>query len=254
MSIPARRRLLTAIALIAIAAMPLLPRMGQDPAYHDFADRTALLSLPNALNVLSNLVFLWAGTAGLLCLAPARKIAIRHEIRFAYPAFFAVLILVAFASAYYHWAPDNAALAIDRGAMILAFAAFFTIVLGERVSPRAARRLVPWLLVAGLGSVAYWYLSEYAGRGDLRPYALFQFLPVLLLPCILLLFESRYTRGADLWWLLGCYLAARVCELLDREIYAALGLLSGHSLKHILIGVGCLVLLRHLRRREPIGT
>ncbi len=49
--------------------------------------------------------------------------------------------------------------------------------------------------------------------------------------------------------MLAWYGVAKVCELLDHEIYAALGVVSGHSLKHLAVGVACLALLRHWRRR-----
>jgi hypothetical protein len=41
-------------------------------------------------------------------------------------------------------------------------------------------------LFTGLASVAYWAWSEAQGVGDLRPYALVQFLPMLLIPVLLL--------------------------------------------------------------------
>ncbi len=116
-----------------------------------------------------------------------------------------------------------------------------------------ARTLFPVLIVAGISSIIYWYLSEQQGQGDLRPYALIQFLPALLCPLILLLFKSRYTRGNDIWWFLAWYLLAKICEALDAELLNWLGVLSGHSLKHIAASIGCLVFLRHLRLRRVIN-
>jgi hypothetical protein len=128
---------------------------------------------------------------------------------------------------------------------------FFTILVGERISISIAKRLFPILLATGIASIVYWHFSELSGRGDLRPYALVQFLPVLLTPFILLMFDSVYSRKADLWWFLAWFLVSRICELLDTPIYDWLIYVSGHSLKHITAGIGCLVFLRylHLRRR-----
>jgi hypothetical protein len=66
------------------------------------------------------------------------------------------------------------------------------------------------------------------------------------------MFDSAYSRKTDLWWFLAWFLISRVCELLDAEIYHWLIFVSGHSLKHITAGIGCLVFLRylHLRRRQ----
>lgn len=252
--LPYRHRALLGVCLLAVLAAALAPRIAQDPSYHRFADSASLLGLPSGLNVLSNLVLLWAGVAGLYRLLRQGSLRIVEEIRLAYTCFFAALVLVAFGSGWYHWSPDNVSLAFDRLPMTLAFMSFFTILLGERVSPRLARRLFPLLLLAGIASIAYWQYSEAAGRGDLRPYALVQYLPVLLTPLILLLYPSSYSRPAGIWWMLAWYLAAKLCEVFDHEIYQLLKLVSGHSLKHVAAGIATLVFLRHLRLREAIET
>ena len=250
--LPHRHRALLAVCLLAVLAAALAPRIAQDPAYHRFADDTSLLAMPNGLNVLSNLVLLWVGLEGLYRLLRQRSLRIVEEIRLAYAFFFTALVLIAAGSAWYHWSPDNVSLALDRLPMTLAFMSFFTILLGERVSLRLARSLFPLLLLAGIASIGYWQYSEAAGRGDLRPYALVQYLPVLLTPLILLLYPARYSRPADIWWMLAWYLAAKLCEVFDDEIYQLLVFVSGHSLKHVAAGIAALVFLRHLRLREAV--
>lgn len=250
MSIAAKQRLLLAVCLIAVIAALLAPRISQDPDYHLFADHGSLFSIPNALNVLSNLLFAWVGIEGLYRLQGQKSLQILQPMKGAYVAFFAALICIAIGSIYYHWAPDDLSLTWDRLPMTIAFMSFISILLAERVSLRVARRLLPLLIVAGVGSIVYWRYSELAGQGDLRFYALVQFLPVLLTPLILMTFESRYSRSSDLWWLFIWYLVAKLCEVLDYEIYQSLQFLSGHSLKHVSAGIGCLVFLRHLRHRR----
>ena len=250
MTLIVKQRLLIAISVIAGIAMLLAPMIPQNPGYHDFADQRAWLGIPNAFNVLSSLVFAWVGIDGLYRLSAQKSLRIRAGIYPAYLVFFAALVLTALGSAYYHWSPDNPSLALDRLPMAIAFMSFTAILLAERVSLGFARRAFPLLMVAAIAGVVYWYYSELAGRGDLRGYLLLQLTPILLLPVILLAFESRYTRSADLWWLLAWYLAAKLCELLDQAIYDAFGMVSGHSLKHIAAGIGSLVFLRHLRLRE----
>ena len=249
-----RHGALLALVAAGIAAALLAPPIPQDPHYHDFADARRLLGIPAGLNVLSNLLFLWAGGAGLHALFVARTLAIVNRIRPAYAGFFAALVLVAAGSTVYHVAPANATLAWDRLAMTLGFMSFTTILLAERVSLDLARRLFPWLLAAGVASIVYWRLGDTGGGGDLRAYALVQFLPLALAPLILWLYPSRFTRRHELWWVLVLYGLAKAFELLDHEIYAALGVVSGHSLKHLAAGVACILVLRHLRRRSPLET
>jgi len=247
-----RYRILLVICVVAIIAVFLLPPIAQDPLYHQFADQNSLLSIPHAFNVLSNLLFGWAGVAGLYLLTWEKSLHIETRIYPAYFCFFAALILIAIGSSYYHWSPDNQSLNWDRLPITIAFMSFFTILIGERISIPLAKRMFPVLLAVGVASIVYWHFSELAGRGDLRPYALVQFLPVLLTPFILLMFDSVYNRKTDLWWFLAWFLVSKICELLDAWIYDWLILVSGHSLKHITSGIGCLVLLRYLRLRRRL--
>jgi len=249
-----KHRLLLALCLIAVAATGLAPRIAQDPSYHLFADQASLLSIPNAANVLSNLLFVGIGLVGLHRLVRQKTLHIEPKIHSVYLLFFAALVLIGLASAYYHWAPDNRSLMLDRLAMSVAFMSFLTILIGERISTALARRLFPFLLFAGVASIIYWHSTELAGRGDLRPYALLQYLPVLLTPVFLLMYQSRHDRSRDIWWLLFWFVLSKLFEVLDREIYETLRVISGHSLKHISAAFGCYVFLRHLQLRRIIPS
>ncbi|MEM7563297.1 MAG: ceramidase domain-containing protein [Pseudomonadota bacterium] len=250
MSTQGKQQILVGISLLLVTVLFLAPRIPQDPSYHLFADQTARFSIPNALDVASNFLFAWVGCLGLIKLRN-RQLKLNDKPRAAYPLFFASLMLVAFGSGYYHWSPDNQSLVWDRLPMTLAFMSFFSILLAERVSQNFGNRIFPVLIVAGIISVLYWHWSESSGSGDLRPYILVQFLPILLTPLILVMFPSRFTKTSYLWWFLGWYLAAKGLELLDHTIYEWLSI-SGHSLKHIAAGIGCLIYLRHLQLREKI--
>jgi hypothetical protein len=50
-------------------------------------------------------------------------------------------------------------------------------------------------VAVGLGSVLYWHRTEQQGHGDLRPYLLVQFYPILAIPLLLLLFPPRYGQA-----------------------------------------------------------
>lgn len=245
----ARVILLGAIAAAAIAAVLAQPPLAQDAAYHAFADQRTLLGVPHAWNTLSNLAFALTGLAGLAALR-ANRDGDFAGLRAAWAVFFAGAALVAVGSAGYHLAPSNATLVWDRLPMTIAFMAFFTIVVGEHGAPRAARRALVPLLIAGLGSVAWWAVGERLGQPDLRPYLLVQFLPLLLVPLIALLFPARTGERRWLWLLLGCYALAKVCEAFDAEIFAATGSLSGHTLKHFAAAAGVLMMVFAVRRRR----
>ena len=242
---------LIAICALCAGTALLLDPIAQDPAYHLFADTRSLLGVAHFWNVMTNLAFVLGGILGLRLCWLNRELALVKEVRLAYPGFFLAILLTALGSAYYHLAPDNSTLTWDRLPMTLAFMFFFTVVLAEHISARSARVLLWPLLLAGLFSVMYWHYSELQQRGDMRAYILVQFLPVLLTPLILLLFKSRFTHSTYLWSIFGLYLAAKVAEHHDQNIYEFIGF-SGHSLKHLLAGGGALVFYLMLAKRRPL--
>lgn len=234
-----RIRLLLAVAACGLLLPWWFPPIPQDLGYHAFADAQTLAGIPNFWNVVSNLPFVLAGLAGLRVPlgAPGRLPELRRE----YAVFFAGVLLTGLGSAYYHLTPDNQTLVWDRLPMTMAFMALFSLVIGEHLDTRLGNRMLAPLLAAGVGSVGYWYGTESLGHGDLRPYALVQFLPLLLIPLILLLFPSRFDTTRPLWALIGWYALAKVLELCDRQILELTGMIGGHPLKHVAaaIGTGC---------------
>lgn len=171
----------------------------------------------------------------------------------AHIVFFIGVFLTAFGSGYYHLAPDNASLVWDRLPMTVGFAGLFAVVVGEFVSPRAARHLLLPLLAVGLSSVAFWAWTESRGVGDLRPYALVQFLPMLLMLAILIVYRSNSRAGKYYWMMIGFYVAAKIFEFLDAAVFAAGHLLSGHSIKHVLAAMTPAVFWYALTQRAKRG-
>ncbi len=226
--------LVAAVSMVAIGGAFLLDPIPQDPAYHAFADDARLLGVPNFWNVATNLPFLFAGLAGL---ARAQRLS-DAMLGLHYRVFCIGVALVAFGSACYHFDPSTPALVWDRLPMTVAFMALFAAVLMDRVSMPLGRSLL-WPLVAlGIASIAWWVHTELAGRGDLRPYALVQFLPMLLMPLMLLLSRGGSLGTASLWASLGAYGAAKLAEHFDAAILDATGIFSGHSLKHLFAALG----------------
>ena len=238
---------LLAVTLIGLAVVFALPPIPQDPAYHAFADRTALLAVPNFWNVASNVPFLVAGVFGLVSLPKLQP----QLATSSYLVFCLGVMLVGIGSAYYHYAPTNDTLTWDRIPMTIAFMGLFSIVIEDRVSTRLGRRLLWPLVFAGVSSVLYWNWTELQGRGDLRAYGLVQFLPMLLIPLMMLTGKGGGLRAPWLWGTLGAYVLAKLAEHFDAAIYAANGLVSGHSLKHVL---GALAVFWAMRAMHRPGT
>ena len=232
--------------------MLMLDPIAQDPAYHQFADQRTILGIPNFWNVVSNLPFLVAGLFGLFSLFYSDRIAILGEIKHAYLLFFAGVALVNFGSAYYHLWPGNETLVWDRLPMTFAFMALFAVIIGEFASLKTSQWVLWPLLVTGVVSVLYWHFTETGGHGDLRLYALVQFLPILLIPLLLLFFKSRFTNTGGYWAILFAYLIAKILEHFDEGMFISLGFISGHSLKHVVAAMGVFFLLRAYQNRDKV--
>jgi hypothetical protein len=209
--------------------------------------------VPNALNVLSNAGFAAVGVAGLASLWRGR-IAFRDaRERWPWAVFFAGVTLTTFGSAWFHRAPTNDSLVWDRIPMAVGFMGLFAALVSERIDVRAGLRLLGPLVAAGVGTVIYWIVSEHAGRGDLRPYLLVQFYPLLAVLLVLAVFPSAYTGTGGWIGGLGLYAAAKWAEGADARVYAALRFVSGHTVKHLLAASAIAVLLAMLRRRRVLA-
>jgi hypothetical protein len=137
--------------------------------------------------------------------------------------------------------------------MSIAFMAVFTLILGDRVNPALCRTLLGPLLIVGAASVFYWSWTETHGVGDLRPYALVQFLPLLLIALMLWLYPGSRASTAWLWWAFPMYLLAKVAERFDAPVYRAVGI-SGHTMKHLLSAAAVLFALFALQHLGCVQT
>ena len=218
-----RKLILIGSAAAAIAFLVLAPPIAQPPEYHSFADQRPMLGLPNFWNVVSNLPFAVVGALGLLRMKdPASRVL------------FAGVLLTSAGSAYYHFQPNDATLVWDRLPMTLVFMALLSMVLGQWVSEPWERLSLKPLVAAGIASVLWWERT-----GDLRPYLLAQFGPLLIvLPA---LFMVEPVRG--LWPAVLLYALAKLAESFDPQIYKAL-VLSGHTWKHFLAALATWYILR----------
>jgi len=242
--------IMVAIGLMALIGVLFLTPIPQDSNYHNFADGRTILTISNFWNVASNVPFFLVGMYGFYKLLMVKNLKILDEIKILYIFFFLGVTLVAFGSGYYHLNPNNETLLWDRLPMTIAFMALFSFVLSEFFSLKVGKLLFFPLLFLGMASVLYWFVGELNGHGDLRAYALVQFLPMLIMPLLFLFFRASFSLVSGYWYLLLCYLLAKLFEHFDGEIYELLGVISGHSLKHIVSALGIYVLLLSFERRE----
>jgi Ceramidase len=242
-----REWLLAIVALAGVGVAFVLPPIPQDPAYHRFIDTRTIAGIPNFWDVVSNGAFLLAGVYGL---TKASEL-ISRALRPAYITFCIAVVGVAFGSGYYHFAPSTPSLVWDRLPMAVAFMALFAAILRDRTRWNQSGALL-WPLVAlGIASVAYWAWTEVRGHGDLRPYALVQFLPLVLMPLMLLICPGSRRSEPWLWGTFAVYVLAKMTEYFDASIYDALGL-SGHTIKHLLSALAVMLAMHALLRLQPV--
>jgi len=236
--------------LIALGFLLSSP-VPQDPAYHDFADRRTILAVSNFWDVASNFPFLVVGSWGLAYIHRHGCLVCLPGLRPAFSVFFVGIFLTALGSGYYHLSPANDSLIWDRLSMTIGFAGLLSIIIGEFISAHAARRILVPLLVVGVASVCYWAFTETRGAGDLRPYAVVQFLPMLLIPVILLVYKPSIGSAKYYWLMMLFYVLAKLFEYFDVAIFTAGQLISGHTLKHLFASMVPATMLYALKARHP---
>jgi len=245
-----KEAVLVTVILLLGGGASLAPRISQDDR-HVMVDQRTVAGVPNGMDVLSNVLFLAVGIAGFAATLERRGCTPFRDrwTRWPYRALFAGVVLTTFGSGWYHLAPSTARVVWDRLPMTIAFTGLLTAVIAERVSAPAARVLFAPLLVAGVGSVVYWYITQLAGRGDLRAYALVQFGSLTVVVFVLALYRPQDRGSAWLSGGLALYGIAKIFEMADRPIYSALQVVSGHTLKHITAAaaVGCVAAMLRLR-------
>ena len=221
--------------------------MAQDRTYHGLADRRTLLGIPNAMDVLSNLPFLVVGVLGLW-----RTAGLPSSVsRASWIVFCGGVTLVSAGSAWYHLAPTNSTLLWDRLPIAAAFMGLFSLVVADRVSPRFGQLMLWPAVAAALGAVLWWHFGETRGSGDLRPYVLVQGIPLLLIPLILVLCRKGVLLASYMWCTLAAYGLAKATEGFDHQIFHTTGgLMSGHTIKHLLAALAVLFAIQAFTGRR----
>jgi len=242
--------LLLLSTVITILVVILAPAVSQDQAYHNFADQRNISGIPHFWNVVTNIPFLVLGITGFFKIQKQDLIGVLPDLFKAYLTFFLGLVLTGLGSGYYHLDPSNSTLTGDRMAITISIMSFFVLIIGESISTKTASRLLVPMLFLGLSSVVYWNITEKFGTGDLRFYALVQFLPIFLIPLMLLFYGSCLSGKRWVLAIILVYCAAKITEIYDHQIYELIGF-SGHSLKHLIASFGAYLFLKGLQVRKP---
>lgn len=239
----------TALTLAATLALVFYGPIAQLAHFHDFADTRGAGGIANAADVLSNIPFALVGLWGLARLATAREHPALSRGWTGYMLFFAALVLTAIGSSWYHLAPDNTRLIFDRLPIALASAGLLAAVQAETTRLRSSLFSTVMLSAAAIASVGWWAWTDHILVGDLRFYLLLQAGPVVLIPLWQWIYRAPKSDRIAFALAIGCYVLAKGAELADHQILATLGMVSGHTLKHLLAALGAAIVASQVTRR-----
>lgn len=210
-----------------------------------FLTAGALLLLALAIGLPAihhNVGFLALGLYGLVLQFSGRLQFFSSALRLSTLVFFSGFVLTALGSSYYHAAPDDAGLVVDRLGMVV-FAGVLGMAAAHRVSKRAGFVTVWVGLLSGIASVLGWDLS-----GNLMPYALVQFGGIAL--ALAMMLSPARGLGPRWTWLLITYALAKLFETFDVQVFSMTAhLVSGHTIKHLLAALPVLAVTSVLRKR-----
>lgn len=243
---PTRREatLLWVCAALLLVAL-FGPEVAQPVNHHHFADTRTLLGVPYCMDVLSNVAFALWGVAGALALRRLPADALLPAQRGLAWLFLGGLVATSAASSHYHLAPDDMGLAVDRLGMVLAFAGLLGLAVADRVSERGGRAVALLVLLLGPASVAVW-----SATGNVLPWAVLQFGGLLVLAGLCAWSPVHGALGLRLGAVIALYAVAKAFEFGDHKVFAfSHGMVSGHTLKHIVAACAAWPVLVALERR-----
>ena len=223
----------------------------QNPSIHLLADTRSFFGIvPRAGDVLTNLAILAAGLFGL---GLRNRMTVAPEARTAVNMLIVASILIAFGSAYYHWAPTNSTLIWDRIPIAIMLMSLLALVMADRMHPLFARDAMWPFIVLGVASVFLWGVSEAMGQGDVRLYFIVRIGTGVAIALLLILRPPRHTGTVWLVAALASEIVMASFERFDHEVFQwSGGLVSGHNMKHVLAGVALASVFWWLRSRRTL--
>lgn len=235
--------------VIACLLLLLHGPVAQLPHYHEFADQATWLGIPHAGDVLSNLPFAFIALWGMMRLWAVRYHPAVYAGRYGYALFLTGLLLTAIGSSYYHLAPSDARLVWDRLPIALLCAGLLAGARAENLPNENGKVCAFLLAVFAVISVDWWRITGENGIGDLRPYLLLQLLPLILIPMWQAIYRAPQQDRIAFGAAAVCYVLAKLCEISDHAVYSLLGVVSGHTLKHLLAALAAGIIVHSLIQR-----
>lgn len=235
------------VLLVLIAL--LAPAVVWPEHYHAFIDTRSWWGIPNTMDVLSNAAFAVVGTWGLWRLghwSHAHRTAVADR-----PVLYGSALMVGLGlwfttvgSGIFHWQPNAAGLAVDRMAMSVIFAGLLGMAVAQHISERAGLvTMVTVLTLAPAAAAVAWF------TGNATPWGTVQYGGMLLL-LALVVSRTDQTRTVLVKVLL-MYGLAKACEMADEVVWQLTnGLVSGHTLKHLVAAVAVMPMWEMLVYRD----
>ncbi|HEY5236730.1 MAG TPA: hypothetical protein VIJ14_11175 [Rhabdochlamydiaceae bacterium] len=212
-----------ALALFSVIFVLSCSPIYDGPDVNVYADQRSFLGIPNFFLVAPGVLFLFFGLMGLWKLGHQKKTFLRAV----WMIFFLAAIGISLGSSYYHLDPSEQRLFWDRLSISTAFMALLAGVVTERISLNTAKKVAPFLILAGMASIFYW-----GGSGDVRFYYLIQCFSIIALPLLCLCFPmkgDKYIYGVVIF-----YILAKVVEVYDGQIFSLTHqMISGLTLKQL---------------------
>ena len=241
----AKRLYLAALFVFIIAALFYGP-ISQPQEYHDFADDREFLSIPNALDVMSNLVILYPGLVGLAFVHERRKNSqISDDEASIHITLFSGMILTFAGSVWFHLDPNDSTMLWDRLGMSVVIGSCISLLIHDMSDRNLAGRIHLPIVVTSVISVLWWPVFN-----DLRFYFIVKHHPFVLFPILLFYGNHIYDKISGYYWGLSMFILATLFEFTDLQIFEITGFISGHTLKHIFAGVGLWLLMAMIRDRK----
>lgn len=236
--------LLLVSVITVLTVFSFVPAIPQELSYHNFANDNSFASIPHFLNVITNAGFIISGIWGVVILK-------RHRINSVMVWSLCIgMVLTGIGSAYYHYNPHNETLVWDRLPMTIVFSSFFAEVYAYYFNQKHAFYIWVLTLITGLASIAYWYYTESIGDGDLRLYAIVQFLPMVLITIIVFTFsDQNKTLHLPFLVMFLCYATAKIFEYHDNTVYEQTHSIGGHCIKHLFASLATACIVWNIKRR-----
>jgi uncharacterized protein YjeT (DUF2065 family) len=203
-----------------------------------FADSRIFCGVSHGLDVWTNLAFILAGLYGLIVW---KKHASQISDNSNQLIIIIGSVLVAIGSSFYHLHPDNHHLVWDRLPMAIVFSGLFCFAtIRLNLYPLKKQHFSIAYLVFSVATVLLWFFGTVIHVNLIAPYVFLQFVGMIL---FVMLAYMAYKNSDNplfeaLFGIIFFYAVAKIFEYYDFEIFSLThGLISGHSIKHLVAAV-----------------